>query len=96
MRTVLDPWPPPEPGLLGVRPAGFVARVTARAAADGLTGHPAPGEAFSPLVTTTWSEPETGHDTGPLRPIRFVIMPSGRNGDGSVLDAGLITGAGPP
>ena len=70
--------------------------MTKRAAAAGLTNHPAPGEEFSPLQVTTWSEPETGHETGPLRPIRVVIMPTGRSGDGSVVDAGRIVAAGPP
>ena len=94
--TVLDPWPPPGPGLLGVRPAGFVARVTARAAAAGLRNHPAPDEAFSPLSVTTWGEPETGHEMGPLRPIRVVIMPTSRSEDGRVMDVGSIVAAGPP
>ncbi len=97
VKLALDPWPPPEPGLLGVRPAGFVARVTARATAAGLSQHPGPGEAFSPLNVTTWSEPETGADTGPQRPIRIVLMPAGQNADGSVVvEVGTIVSGGPP
>ena len=96
VKTIGDPWPPPPPGLLGVRPEEFVARVTARAAAEGITDHPPPNEHFSPLIMTTWAEPDTGHDTGPLRPIRIVIAPTSRNEDASLMDVGLIVAAGPP
>lgn len=83
-----------NPGLLGVRPQGFVARVTERAVAQGLTDR-SPEDEFSPLMVNTWGEPETGHESGPLRPIRFNMIAAARNEDGSLLDAGLMTMAGP-
>ena len=95
VQTTSDPWPPQAPALLGVQPKGFVARVTARAAEEGLTQHPDGGE-FSPLVIPTWSEPESGHDVGSLRPIRIVVAPTINSGNGSLVDAGLIVTGGPP
>lgn len=94
LRTVFDDLPSRGPGLLGVRRLGFVARVTERAVTQGLTER-SPEDEFSSIVINTWSEPETGHETGPLRPVRFNMIPVDINEDGSLADAGSIVMAGP-
>ncbi|CAO4170557.1 hypothetical protein [Methylorubrum extorquens] len=43
-----------------------------------------------------WSEKSTGHDSGPLRPGRFTILPTGGDEAGGLRDAGLIVAGGPP
>lgn len=83
------------PGLLGVRPDGFIARVTARAVAHGITERSV-GEEFSPTSLNSWYDRETGHNSGPLRPISFSLIPTGNTGDGGLVDAGLIVMGGPP
>lgn len=83
-----------DPGKLGVRPEGFIAHVNERAAKAGLTEGETSG-VFSPVSSTRWSEPVTGSDAGPNRPVSMSIMPTSANADGSVLDAGLIIMGGP-
>ena len=95
LRTIFDDLPSRGPGLLGVRPPGFVARVTERAVAEGFTER-SPENEFSFIVINTWSEPDTGHDSGPLRPVRFNMIPSDISADGSLADAGLMVMGGPP
>ncbi|MGU3492619.1 hypothetical protein ACLBXM_01135 [Xanthobacteraceae bacterium A53D] len=82
------------PGKLGVRPDGFIDRVSARAKATGLTIAENSQE-FSPVHSTLWSEPETGHETGPKRPVRLSVIPTSANADKSLLDVGLIVMGGP-
>lgn len=82
------------PGQLGVRPDAFIARVTERAAAAGLTQAETSG-VFSPINSTRWSEPVTGTDANPKRPVSVSIMPTSANADESLLDAGLIVMGGP-
>lgn len=79
-----------DPMQLGVDPWGFLARVTERAAREGLT-EALVGNEFSPIEMSVWSEPEEhpGYN-------RVVIMPTGENNDGTVLDAGLVAVAGAP
>ena len=55
-----------------------------------------PAETFSPLATSLGSEKSTGHDSGPLRPVRFTILPSGGDEAGGLRDAGLTVVGGPP
>lgn len=82
-------------GLLGVPPEGFLERITKRAVAEGLT-ESFLGDEFSPLEINSWSEPETGYEVGPLKPISFSLMPTDGMKDGSLLDAGLFVMGGPP
>ena len=95
VRTVLDPALPNVPGLLGVDPVGFIGRVAKRAGAVGLTEH-SPEPDLSPLVVPYWSEPETGQDAGPRRPVRIAVMPGGANDARTLLDVGIIIVSGPP
>lgn len=83
-----------DPGKLGVRSEGFIARVTERAAQAGLTQGETSG-VFSPIHSTRWAEPETGSDAGPKRPVSVSIMPTAATADESVMDAGLIVMGGP-
>lgn len=83
------------PARLGVPAAGFLERVTARAAAEGLR-NAAVADRFSPLATSYWSEPETGHDQGPMRPVSVSIIASTPADDSGIADAGLILMGGPP
>lgn len=77
--------PSDEPMLLMVETEGFLDRITARAAAHGMTeAHM--GEAFSPLSVSDWREP--GGDG--RAELRMVVMPSGGTEDGLLADAGLI------
>lgn len=55
-----------------------------------------PAETFSPLATSLWSEKSTGHDSGPLRPVRFTILPTDGGEARGLRDAGLIVVSGPP
>ena len=83
------------PMRLGVPTAGFLQRVTRRAADEGLRDALVADE-FSPLATSTWSEPATGHDRGPLRPVSMSVMattPADAEGNA---EAGLIVMGGPP
>ena len=83
------------PAKLGVRLDGFIGRVSVRAAAEGLTVYMGQDE-FSPLNISTWSEPETGQDTGPGRPVRFVVMPGAAPNAHGVAEIGNIVVSGPP
>ncbi len=82
------------PRLLGAPARGFLERVTARATAEGLTQHGVADE-LSPLSTSFWSEPETGHDRGPERPVSFSLMATTAPDARGVADAGLILMGGP-
>ncbi|VDC23280.1 hypothetical protein [Pseudogemmobacter humi] len=73
-----------EPMLL-VETEGFLDRITARAAAHGMTEADV-GEEFSPFYTNDWSEPGDDGSTG----LRMVVMPTGGTEDGALADAGLI------
>lgn len=81
--------------LLGVPVQGFLERVTTRAAAEGLTAVGVADE-FSPLSTSFWSEPETGHDSGPGRPVSVSLMATTAPDADGIADAGLILMGGPP
>ncbi|GGF79692.1 hypothetical protein GCM10007301_44700 [Azorhizobium oxalatiphilum] len=94
VHTVYGENGPPGDGKLGVRPEGFIARVTERAAKAGLT-HAETSDVFSPVHSTRWAEPETGFEAGPKRPIALSLMPTAANADKSLLDAGLIVMGGP-
>lgn len=94
VRTVWDDIADSQ-GLLGVKTQGFISRLAKRAIAAGLTERD-PGEAFSPVSTISFHEPPTGHDTGPLRPISFVVLPTEENPDSGLSDAGLLVMGGPP
>ncbi|KQQ31281.1 hypothetical protein ASF53_00765 [Methylobacterium sp. Leaf123] len=78
------------PARLGVRTKGILQRIDARARQEGFT-EAGIAEAFSPLATSFWSETSTGHESGPLRPVSFSILPTG--GDEA---SGLIVMGGPP
>ena len=83
------------PVRLGVRAAGFLQRVTRRATDEGLRDALVADE-LSPLAISTWSEPQTGHDRGPLRPVsmsRLATTPADAEG---IAEAGLIVMGGPP
>ena len=83
------------PVRLGVPTAGFLQRVTSRAMEEGL-GVALVADELSPLAISTWSEPETGHDRGPLRPVSMsIIATTPANADG-IAEAGLIVMGGPP
>ena len=83
------------PMRLGVRAKDFLGRVTEKARAAGLN-EALPADTFSPLATSLWSETSTGHDSGPLRPVSFTILPTGGDEVGGLMDAGLIAMGGPP
>lgn len=83
------------PARLGVRAKDFLGRVTERARAAGLD-EALPADTFSPLATSLWSETSTGHDSGPLRPVSFTILPTGGDEASGLMDAGLIVAGGPP
>jgi hypothetical protein len=82
------------PAMLGVREQGFVARVTARAVREGISQRD--GDAFGPLSITSWHQPDSGHETGPLRPISFTVMPAGRDARTGVAEVGIVAMGGPP
>ena len=82
------------PGQLGVPAIGFLQRVTLRAAAEGLLDSMV-AEEFSPLATSRWSEPDTGHDRGPLRPVSMSILATVPADTRGVAEAGLIVMGGP-
>ena len=83
------------PVRLGVPAAGFLRRVTLRAAAAGLPDAMVADE-LSPLATSRWSEPETGHDRGPLRPVSMSILATAPADARGIAEAGLIVMGGPP
>ena len=83
------------PVRLGVPAAGFLQRVTRRAADEGLRDALVADE-FSPLAISTWSEPETGHDRGPLRPVSMSLIATTSADATGVAEAGLIVMGGPP
>ncbi|MCR0985067.1 hypothetical protein [Roseomonas populi] len=83
------------PGLLGVPAKGFLGRVTARAAAEGMT-EAGVADGFSPLATSYWSEPGTGAESGPARPVRFTLLATTAPDARGIAEAGLILMAGPP
>ena len=80
-----------DPALLGVRREGFVARVTARAVAEGITKR-SPEDAFSPVITNSWSVPEP---RGGKQPLRFALIATAESPDGRLADVGIIVVAGP-
>ncbi|MDU7519938.1 MAG: hypothetical protein E7K72_00860 [Roseomonas mucosa] len=82
------------PGLLGAPVRGFLKRVTARATAEGLTQNGVADE-LSTLSTSYWSEPETGHDRGPGRPVSVSLMATTGPDASGIADAGLILMSGP-
>lgn len=92
---------PPGVGLLGVRSAGFLTRVAERAAAEGITERYPDDldDEFSPFNVYGWGQQETGHQTGPLRPIRFSVLASGEGGaenDVGLVEVSSIGMGGPP
>ena len=82
-------------GLLGVQKDGFISRVSKRAIAAGITEKD-DGTDFLPIMSIGFYEPSTGHDTGPLRPITFVILPIEEDEATGLSDAGLLVMGGPP
>lgn len=82
-------------GLLGVQKDGFISRVSKRAIAAGITEKD-DGTDFSPIMSIGFYEPSTGHDTGPQRPITFVILPVEEDNASGLSDAGLLVMGGPP
>jgi hypothetical protein len=83
------------PVRLGMPAAGFLRPVTLRAAAVGLPDAMVADE-FSPLATSLWSEPDTGHDRGPLRPVSVSILATAPIDARGIAEAGLIVMGGPP
>lgn len=74
-----------HPALLSVQPEGFLDRMTARAAAEGLTDHDLP-DSFTPAADPPgWSAP--GDGPGELR---IVVLPHDRPTPGRPLDIGII------
>ncbi|MER2248335.1 hypothetical protein ABS772_00265 [Methylorubrum podarium] len=80
---------------LGVRAKGFLQRVDARARTEGFT-ESGIADAFSPLATSFWSDGETGHDSGPRRPVSFSLLASSGDEARGLMDAGIIAMGGPP
>lgn len=95
IRTVWQAEPDARPMRLGVRSEGFLQRVDARARAEGLTSS-GMADAFTPISVSSWSEGETGHDSGPLRPVSFSLVASAADEAGGLADAGVIAMGGPP
>ncbi|MEN5084340.1 hypothetical protein ABE438_17805 [Bosea sp. TWI1241] len=95
VRTVFEAAQAGAPAKLGVRAAGFVARVDARAKAAGLT-QAETAERFSPIASNLWSEPGTGHESGPLRPVSLSLLATTPPDADGIADAGLFVMAGPP
>lgn len=95
IHTVRQAEPDARPIRLGVRGEGFLQRVDARARAEGLTTSGV-AEAFTPVSVSFWSEGETGHDRGPLRPVSLSIVASAADEARGLADAGVIVMAGPP
>lgn len=83
------------PVQLGVPAAGFLQRVTRRAADEGL-GDALVADELSPLSISSWSEPDTGHDRGPLRPVSMSITATTPADADGIAEAGLIVMGGPP
>ncbi len=54
------------------------------------------GDAFDPLSITSWHQPDSGHETGPLRPISFTVMPAARDARTGVAEVGIVAMGGPP
>jgi len=82
------------PAVLGVYEKGFVARVTARALREGISQRD--GDTFDAPSITSWHQPDSGHETGPLRPISFTVMPTARDARTGVAEVGIIVMGGPP
>ncbi|MBO1018498.1 hypothetical protein IPV08_00755 [Methylobacterium sp. SD274] len=95
IRTVWQAEPDARPMRLGVRSEGFLQRVDARARAEGLTSS-GMADAFTPISVSSWSEGETGHDSGPLRPVSFSLVASAADEARGLADAGVIAMGGPP
>jgi len=79
---------------LGVRRAGFVARVDARAARAGLTQRD--GDELSPVSLLSWSQPGRDAPTGPGRPISFTIIPTAADERTGMVEIGTFAMGGPP
>lgn len=82
-------------GLLVAPAQGFLERATARANAEGLT-EAGVAEELSPLASSYWSEPETGHDRGSLRPVSVSVLATTAPDARGVAEVGLILMGGPP
>ncbi|CAA2136458.1 hypothetical protein [Methylobacterium bullatum] len=95
IRTIWQAEHDTRPVRLGVASDGFLQRVDARARAEGLTSS-GMADAFTPISVSSWSEGETGHDSGPLRPISFSLVASGADEARGLADAGVIAMGGPP
>lgn len=95
MRSIGDASPLRGPGLFGVNPAGFLARVTKRASKLGLTDHPSELK-LSPYVVPYWSQPRTGHVSGPLRPVMFSLLTNASSDDRKIADVSFVVMSGPP
>lgn len=86
---------PGASGALGVAADGFARRMTARAAAAGLTDTPnEPGDRYSPVMILSWSEPGAQPDDGPRRGVSFSLVGGVAGADGRV-DLGVMLMAGP-
>ena len=83
------------PVRLGVPAAGFLRRVTRRAAEEGLREALVADE-LSPLAIGSWSEPDTGHDRGRLRPVSMSLTATTPADADGIAEAGLIVMGGPP
>lgn len=84
-----------SPIRLGVRAAGVLQRVTARAAEAGLTAAEV-ADSFSPVSISSWSEPRTGEESGPGRPVSFSLLATTPADAQGIVDAGLMVMGGPP
>ena len=83
------------PVRLGVPAADFLRHVTRRALGEGLRDAMV-ADKFSQLSTSAWSEPDTGHDRGSLRPIGVSLMATTPTNAQGIAEAGLIVMGGPP
>jgi hypothetical protein len=95
VRTVFEAVQAGAPAKLGVKAEGFVSRVDARAKAAGLT-QAETAEHFSPIASNLWSEPGTGHESGPLRPVSLSLLATTPPDADGIADAGLFVMADPP
>lgn len=83
------------PALLGVPAKGFLERVTARAAAEGMREGSVADE-LSPLSVNSWSEPQTDEGNGARRHVSFSLVATTRADARGMVDAGIIVMGGPP
>lgn len=83
IRSVDDPR---LPALLGVQTAGFLDRLSARAAAAGMTEADVDPPIFDALHVHGWSEPGGDND----RELRMTVLPALAPEGSEVLDIGLI------